>query len=118
MSAKRSLRICAAGDPKAQADAYSCVRKPRSAVSGVLPALDRSCAIRCSAPVSMRHTHGTHQFRHGLATEMLREGASLAEIGEVLGHRHPQTTTIYAKIDINALRTRYPGPEVRDDNAA
>jgi len=50
-------------------------------------------------------THGTHQFRHGLATEMLREGASLAEIGEVLGHRHPQTTTIYAKIDINALRT-------------
>lgn len=50
-------------------------------------------------------THGTHQFRHGLATEMLRQGASLGEIGEVLGHRHPQTTTIYAKVDINALRT-------------
>src|SRR2546422_128644 len=104
MSAKRSLRICAAGDPKAQADAYSCVRKPRSAVSGVLPALDRSCAIRCSAPVSMRPRTERISF-HGLATEMLREGASLAEIGEVLGHRHPQTTTIYAKIDINALST-------------
>jgi site-specific recombinase XerD len=50
-------------------------------------------------------THGTHQFRHGLATEMLRQGASLGEIGEVLGHRHTQTTTIYAKVDINALRT-------------
>ena len=50
-------------------------------------------------------TRGTHQFRHGLATEMLRQGASLGEIGEVLGHRHPQTTTIYAKVDINALRT-------------
>jgi site-specific recombinase XerD len=31
-------------------------------------------------------THGAHQFRHGLATEMLRQGASLGEIGELLGH--------------------------------
>ncbi len=50
-------------------------------------------------------THGAHQFRHGLATEMLRQGSSLAEIGEVLGHRHPQTTKIYTKVDIKALRT-------------
>jgi integrase/recombinase XerD len=50
-------------------------------------------------------TFGAHQFRHGLATEMLRRGASLSEIGEVLGHRHPQTTLIYAKVDIAALRT-------------
>jgi site-specific recombinase XerD len=50
-------------------------------------------------------TKGTHQFRHGLATEMLRQGASLGEIGELLGHRHPQTTKIYTKIDIKALRT-------------
>jgi len=50
-------------------------------------------------------TYGAHQFRHGLATEMLRQGASLAEIGEVLGHRHPQTTNIYTKVDIKALRT-------------
>jgi integrase/recombinase XerD len=50
-------------------------------------------------------TSGTHQFRHGLATEMLRQGASLSEIGELLGHRHPQTTKIYTKVDIKALRT-------------
>jgi site-specific recombinase XerD len=50
-------------------------------------------------------TYGAHQFRHGLATEMLRQGASLGEIGEILGHRHPQTTTIYTKVDIEALRT-------------
>jgi len=49
-------------------------------------------------------TKGTHQFRHGLATEMLRQGASLGEIGELLGHRHPQTTKIYIKVDIKALR--------------
>jgi len=50
-------------------------------------------------------TTGAHQFRHGLATEMLRQGASLSEIGDLLGHRHPQTTKIYAKVDIKALRT-------------
>lgn len=50
-------------------------------------------------------TKGAHQFRHGLATEMLHQGASLDEIGEVLGHRSPETTKIYAKVDIDALRT-------------
>lgn len=50
-------------------------------------------------------TTGAHQFRHALATQMLRRGASLTEIGEVLRHRSPQTTTIYAKVDLHALRT-------------
>jgi integrase/recombinase XerD len=50
-------------------------------------------------------TTGAHQFRHALATQMLRRGASLTEIGEVLRHRSPQTTTIYAKVDLQALRT-------------
>jgi integrase len=50
-------------------------------------------------------TTGTHQFRHALATQMLRRGASLTEIGEILRHRSPQTTTIYAKVDLDALRT-------------
>ena len=48
---------------------------------------------------------GAHQFRHGLATEMLRQGASLGEIGDVLGHRQLQTTSIYTKVDIDALRS-------------
>ena len=50
-------------------------------------------------------TRGTHQFRHGLATQMLRKGVSLSEIGDVLGHRQADTTRIYAKVDIGALRT-------------
>jgi integrase/recombinase XerD len=49
--------------------------------------------------------NGAHQFRHGLATHMLLQGASLAEIAELLRHRSPQTTTIYAKVDLSALRT-------------
>jgi site-specific recombinase XerD len=50
-------------------------------------------------------TTGAHQFRHALATRMLRHGASLTEIGEVLRHRSPQTTMVYAKVDLHALRT-------------
>ena len=74
------------------------------------------CGLRgCGVGSIVRHslqragikapTTGAHQFRHGLATEMLRQGGSLGEIGALLGHRNPQTTTIYAKVDINALRT-------------
>ena len=50
-------------------------------------------------------TYGAHQFRHGLACELLRQGASLGEIGEILGHRSPETTRIYAKVDLEALRS-------------
>ena len=49
-------------------------------------------------------TRGAHQFRHGLSLEMMRHGASLGEIGDVLGRRHPDTTRIYAKVDLDALR--------------
>jgi site-specific recombinase XerD len=47
---------------------------------------------------------GAHLFRHSLATEMLRRGASLAEIGRVLRHRDPDSTAIYARVDLEALR--------------
>jgi integrase/recombinase XerD len=46
-----------------------------------------------------------HRLRHTAATEMLRAGGSLAEIGQVLRHRRAQTTAIYAKVDEPALRT-------------
>lgn len=47
---------------------------------------------------------GSHQFRHALAVHMLRSGASLAEIGEVLRHRSLQSSSIYARVDLDALR--------------
>lgn len=50
-------------------------------------------------------TKGAHQFRHGLATDMLSKGASLGEIGDLLGHHHPSSTMIYIKSDIEKLRT-------------
>ena len=50
-------------------------------------------------------TKGAHLLRHSLATQMLGGGASLAEIAEILRHRNPQTTTIYAKVDLVSLHT-------------
>jgi site-specific recombinase XerD len=47
---------------------------------------------------------GAHLLRHSLATEMLRKGASLVEIGEVLRHRSSDSTAIYAKVDLTTLR--------------
>lgn len=47
---------------------------------------------------------GAHRLRHSLATEMLRAGAPLAEVGQLLRHRSLSTTAIYAKVDRAALR--------------
>lgn len=58
---------------------------------------------------------GAHLLRHSLATRLLREGASLTEIGELLRHRNLFTTQIYAKVDETALRRLappWPGGEV------
>lgn len=48
---------------------------------------------------------GSHILRHSLATNMLRQGASLEEIGDVLRHRSRSSTAIYAKLDLDGLRT-------------
>jgi integrase/recombinase XerD len=73
-------------------------------------ALERYLMIRPPSPyrnvfagVKSART-GAHIFRHSLATEMLRRGASLAEIGRVLRHRDPDSTAIYASVDLEALR--------------
>ena len=59
-------------------------------------------------------TKGAHLLRHSLATGMLRKGASMVEIGELLRHRSPNSTEIYAKVDIEGLRSIvriWPGKE-------
>jgi site-specific recombinase XerD len=60
------------------------------------------CALAKAGVVSARK--GAHLLRHSLATDMLRKGASLDEIGEVLRHKSPDTTAIYAKVDLNSLQ--------------
>lgn len=60
-------------------------------------------ALRQAGVESVRR--GSHVFRHSLATRMINSGSSLPEIGELLRHRHPDTTRIYAKVDLTSLRT-------------
>jgi integrase/recombinase XerD len=64
-------------------------------------------AIRGVAHYSLRRANvpsgGSHRLRHTAATLMLRRGASLTEIAQVLRHRHVDTTAIYAKVDRSML---------------
>lgn len=48
---------------------------------------------------------GAHTLRHSLATNLVRRGASLEEISDTLRHRSRSTTMIYAKLDIDGLRS-------------
>jgi site-specific recombinase XerD len=48
---------------------------------------------------------GSHVLRHSLATNMVRKGASLAEVSDVLRHRSRSSTMIYAKLDTDGLRS-------------
>ena len=45
-----------------------------------------------------------HRLRHALASQLLREGASLIDISQVLRHKHLESTVIYAKVDLERLR--------------
>lgn len=57
---------------------------------------------------------GTHVLRHTTATRMLRGGVSLKHIADILGHKSIDTTTIYAKVDLERLAAvALPWPEVR-----
>ncbi|MCL1921574.1 MAG: site-specific integrase [Kiritimatiellaeota bacterium] len=47
---------------------------------------------------------GSHVFRHTLAGELLKNGASLEQIGRILRHKGPDATAIYAKVDLESLR--------------
>jgi site-specific recombinase XerD len=54
-----------------------------------------------------------HRIRHALATELLRRGASLIDISQVLRHRDLATTAVYAKVDLERLRqVAQPWPAV------
>jgi site-specific recombinase XerD len=56
---------------------------------------------------------GAYVFRHTVASRMVRRGTSLKEVADFLGHRCLDTTTIYAKLDVPALReVALPWPEV------
>lgn len=83
---------------------FVCSKAPRSGFSGPSTV---ATIVRRSIDRAGLHPpfKGAHVLRHSLATTMLRSGASMSEIGEVLRHRIPSTTEIYAKLDFEGLRS-------------
>lgn len=79
------------------------------------------CAISVIVERAMRRAGVTcpsrgaaHVLRHSAASSMLRQGASLQQIADVLRHRSIETTQIYAKVDVIALRSiAQPWPKVQ-----
>ncbi len=58
--------------------------------------------------------HGPHLLRHSFATHLIRKGLPLKQIGDLLGHRDPESTHIYTKTAIEQLReVALDAPEVR-----
>jgi site-specific recombinase XerD len=80
------------------------MRAPRVGFSG--PAAVGSVVRRALADAGIEPPGrgAAHLFRHSLATRMIRHGASLAEISEILRHRSPNSTELYAKVDFASLR--------------
>jgi site-specific recombinase XerD len=60
--------------------------------------------VRAASERAGLGSFGAHRLRHTAATEMLRAGASLPEVAQVLRHRTIATTAIYARVDHAALR--------------
>jgi site-specific recombinase XerD len=83
---------------------FVCMKAPRSGLAGpsTVTTIVRRALDRAGLDPAFK---GAHVLRHSLATTMLRAGASMVEIGEVLRHRIPSTTEIYAKLDFDALRS-------------
>jgi site-specific recombinase XerD len=83
---------------------FVCMKAPPRGLAG--PSTLTTIVRRALARADLHPVFkGAHLLRHSLATSMLGAGATMGEIGEVLRHRDPNTTEIYAKVDFEGLRS-------------
>jgi integrase len=83
----------------AHANVFTGLRAPRRALSnGAVSFVVRSAGQRAG----LTGVHA-HQLRHSAATEMLRAGSNLSEVGLILRHHKLSTTALYAKVDRRTL---------------
>jgi site-specific recombinase XerD len=89
---------------------FVCMRAPRRGFAH--PSTLSTIVHRALARADLHPPlQGAHLLRHSLATSMLRSGATMGEIAEILRHRTLQTTEIYAKVDFQGLRSlAHPWP--------
>jgi integrase/recombinase XerD len=100
LTRERRIFIRHSGDRKGEAITGAIV------TGAVVRALRR---VGIEAPIE-----GAYVLRHTVASRMVQRGASLKEVADILGHRHLDTTTIYAKVDLPALcDVAMPWPEVK-----
>jgi integrase/recombinase XerD len=90
------------GRPSCSSDAlFVTARVPyRPVTAGTVRAIVAHACRRAGLP-----RLGAHRLRHTLACDLLRAGAGLAEVGQVLRHRSQLSTSVYAKVDHEVLRT-------------
>ena len=81
---------------------FICMRAPHRGFANSIAISTIVARSLKRAGIDCPHT-GAHLFRHSLATQMLRQGATLSDIALLLRHRSLNTTTIYAKVDLTAL---------------
>jgi len=84
-------------------------RPPHAPLRGKINRWLSRCFDRAGIETPRR---GAHTLRHSLAVHLLRNGETLKSIGDVLGHRSPETTFIYTKLHVEDLRTVALDPEV------
>jgi len=89
---------------------FVCMKAPRRGFAG--PSTVTTIVRRALGRADLHPAFkGAHLLRHSLATAMLRSGATMSEIGEVLRHRLASTAEIYAKVDFDGLRSlAHPWP--------
>jgi site-specific recombinase XerD len=87
-------------NPQGARHLFLTCRAPRGPIRAELvgDVVERACK-RVSQP-----TVGPHRLRHALAGELLRQGAGLVAISQILRHQDLATTALYAKVDLGSLR--------------
>ena len=102
--------LSAARNPAQDRHLFLTVRAPRGPIRADLvgDVVERACR-RAGLP-----TVGPHRLRHALAGDLLRKGAGLVAISQVLRHQDLATTALYAKVDLASLRqVAQPWPGAR-----
>lgn len=95
--------------PSVLRDVFLSSRPPNGPLRSKINRWLSHCLEQAGIKTSRR---GMHTLRHSLAVHLLRSGETLKSIGDVLGHRSPETTFIYTKLHVEDLRTVALGPEV------